>query len=273
VGGAGGSGHRVAVSRPYDGVAASWDGAAGLVYEPLALSLVQSSPVDLAGKLVLDLGSGTGAVARAVAAKGARVVVADCSVEMVVRGYARGSVAIVADAMALPVRDRCVDAVMAGFLLNHLPPAAALGEMARIVRAGGTLVTSTWASVRSDPVKAAMADVLSSWGWLPPAWYETMKAEVEPISSVPHRLEHAAQQAGLVDVQATVLEADLGALDPGTVVAYRLAMPQIAPWVAGLGEPAASRLVRQLCTAVSPHVPGWRPAVIHLTSRVPAHPR
>ena len=273
MGGVGGNRRRVAVTRAYDGVAAGWDRAAGLVYQPLALSLVLASPVPLAGKLVLDLGSGTGAVARAVTAKGARVVVADCSVGMVVRGYERGWMAIVADALALPVRDRCFDAAMAGFLLNHLPPAAALGEMARIVRAGGVLVASTWASVRSDPVKAAIADVLSSWGWLPPAWYETMKAEVEPISSVPHRLRDVAQQAGLVDVHATVLEADLGALDPGAVVAYRLAMPQIAPWVAGLGEPAASELVRQLRSAVSPHAPGWRPSVIHLTARVPAHPR
>jgi len=273
VGGAGGSGHRVAVVRPYDGVAAAWDTAAGLVYQPLALSLVLASPVDLAGKLVLDLGSGTGAVAQAATGKGARVVVADCSVGMVVHAYQRGWMAIVSDALALPVRDRCFDAAMAGFLLNHLPPAAALGEMARIVRAGGTVVTSTWASVRSDPVKAAIADVLSSWGWLPPAWYETMKAEVEPISSVPHRLRDVAQQAGLVDVHATVVEGDLGALDPGAVVAYRLAMPQIAPWVAGLSEPAASQLVRQVCDAVSPHVPGWRPSVIHLTARVRTHPR
>lgn len=273
MGGAGGSGHRVAVVRPYDGVAADWDTTAGLVYQPLAASLVQASPVALAGKLVLDLGSGTGAVARAATGKGARVVVADCSVGMVVHGYGHRRMAIVADALAVPVRDHCFDAVVAGFLLNHLSPTTALLEMERIVRAGGAVIASTWSSVPSDPVKTAVSDVLSSWGWLPPAWYETMKAEVEPISSVPRRLSDVARQAGLVDVHATVVEVDLGALDPGVVVAYRLAMPQIAPWVAGLGEPATSRLVRQLCIAVSPHIRGWRPSVIHLTARVPAHPK
>jgi SAM-dependent methyltransferase len=273
VGGVGGSRRHVAVARPYDGLAADWGTAAGLVYEPLALSLVQASPVALAGKLVLDLGTGTGAVAQAVTVNGARVVVADCSFGMVVHGYEHGWMAIVADALALPVRDGAFDAVVAGFLLNHLAPAVALAEMARVVRAGGVVVASTWASERLDPVKAAITEVLSSWGWQPPAWYETMKAEVEPISGDPRSLGDAAEQAGPVDVDATVVAEDLGLHDPRAVVAYRLAMPQIAPWVARLGEPADSELVRQLCIAVAPHLAEWRPSVIQLTARVPAQPR
>jgi ubiquinone/menaquinone biosynthesis C-methylase UbiE len=273
VGAVGGSRRRVAVARTYDDVATTWDTAAGPVYQPLASCLVQASPIALAGKLVLDLGGGTGAVARAATGKGARVVVADCSVGMVAHGHERGWMAVVADALALPVRDRCFDAVVAGFLLNHLPPAAALREMERIVRPGGTVLASTWATVGSDPVKAAIAGVLSSWGWLPPAWYETMKADVEPISGDPRSLGDAAGQAGLVEVHATAVAEDLSRLDLHAVVAYRLAMPQIAPWVARLGERAASDLVRQLCIAIAPHVPGWRPSVIHLTARVPGHPR
>jgi ubiquinone/menaquinone biosynthesis C-methylase UbiE len=269
VGGMGSIWRHVAVTRPYDGLAAAWSTATSLVYEPLAVSLVHASPIDLAGKLVLDLGSGTGTVAHALAANGARVVVADCSLGMVLHGHQHGWTAIVADALALPVRDGCFDAVIAGFLLNHVAPSVALTEMARAVRSGGVVVASTWASARSDPVKVAIGDVLASWGWRPPAWYETMKAEVEPISGDPRRLSDAAGQAGLVDVHATVVAEDLGLHDSSVVVAYRLAMPQIAPWVARLGEPATSELVRQLCAAVVPHVPGWRPSVIQLTARVP----
>jgi len=263
----------MAVARPYDDMAVAWDSSVALVYRPLASSLVQASPVPLGGKLVLDLGSGTGPVAQALAARGARVVVADCSLAMIVHGYERGRMAIAADALELPVRDHCFDAVTAGFLLNHLPPTSALAEMARIVRAGGAVIASTWASVRSDPVKAAIADVLRSWGWRPPAWYASMKAAVEPISGDPQRLTDAAEEIGLVHVHASVVEAELDDLDPPAVVAYRLALPQIAPWVAGLGEPATSQLVRQACSAVFPHAPGWRPSLIHLTARVPAHRR
>lgn len=263
----------MAVARPYDGLAAAWCTDAARVYEPLALSLIGASPIPLAGKWILDLGSGTGAVAQALAGGGGRVVVADCSFDMVIHANERGWMAIAADALALPVRDSAFDAVTAGFLLNHVPPAMALIEMARVVRTGGVVVASTWASAPSDPVKAAITDVLRSWRWRPPAWYKAIKAEVEPISGDPQRLTGAAARAGLVDVEVRVVNEDIGLGDPGAVVAYRLAMPQIAPWVSRLGEPAESELIRQLCMAVAPHVPGWRPSVIHLTARVPAHPR
>jgi ubiquinone/menaquinone biosynthesis C-methylase UbiE len=267
----GSSRRQVAVTRPYDGLATAWSSAAGLVYEPLAVSLVQESPAAVDGKLILDLGSGTGAVAQAATADGARVVVADSSFDMVLHGHKRGWSAIVADALVLPVRDGYFDAAMAGFLLNHLSPVGTLTEMARVVRAGGAVVASTWASGRSDPVKEAITDVLRRWGWRPPAWYKTMKSEVEPVSGNPDRLRGAAEQAGLVDVHATVVDEDLGLHEPGAIVAYRLAMPQIAPWAARLGEPGGTELVRQLCAAVAPYVPEWRPSVIQLTGRVPAH--
>jgi SAM-dependent methyltransferase len=243
------------------------------VYGPLAASLVRASPIDLTGKLVLDIGSGTGTVACALDDMGASVVVADCTLGMVVHGHRCGWKAIASDAMALGVRDGAFDAAMAGFLLNHLPPAVALTEMARVVRAGGVVAASTWASAPPDPIKEATNTVLRAWGWRPPAWYETMKSTVEPVSGVPGRLMGDAARAGLVDVRATVVDQDLGLSDPGDIVAYRLAMPHIAPWVARLGEPVDPELVQQLRTAIAPYVPGWRISVIQLTARVPAHPR
>jgi ubiquinone/menaquinone biosynthesis C-methylase UbiE len=176
VGGVGSSWCHVAVARPYDDLAAAWGADASPLYEPLAVSLVHGSPIDLAGKLVLDLGSGTGTVAQALVANGAELVVADCSLGMVLHGRQRGWTASVVDALALPFRDGCFDAVIAGFLLNHVAPALALTEMARAVGHGGVVVASTRASTPSDPVKQGMGDVLDSWGWRPPAWYETMRA-------------------------------------------------------------------------------------------------
>ena len=266
-------GRQVAVVRPYDGLAARWAAGTGLVYGPLAVSLVRASPIDLTGKLVLDIGSGTGAVACALDATGASVVVADSSLGMVVHGHRWGWTAIASDAMALAVRDGSFDAAMAGFLLNHLPPAGALTEMARVVRPGGVIAASTWASTPPDPIKEATTSVLRAWGWRPPAWYETMKSTVEPISGDPARLLDDAGRAGLVDVRATVVDQALGISDPGDIVAYRLAMPHIAPWVGQLGDPVDPELVQQFRAAIAPYVPTWRVSVIQLTARVPAHPR
>ena len=56
------------------------------------------------------------------------------------------------------------------------------------------------------------------------------------------------------------------------VVAYRLATPQIAPWVGTLDPPARAELVRQALVAVQPHAPGWRPAAVLLAGRVMSQP-
>ena len=66
----------MAVKTAYDGLAREWDAPAGVVYRPLARSLVAASPVALAGCLVLD-----------------------------VYGSAQGRPAVVADVLALPLRD------------------------------------------------------------------------------------------------------------------------------------------------------------------------
>lgn len=262
----------MAVTTAYDGLAHEWDAAAGLVYRPLARSLVAASPVELAGCLVLDIGSGTGAVAQAAAARGARVVVVDRSIGMVSYRSGQGWPAVVADVLALPLCDGVFDAAVAGFLLNHLPPGPALAELARVVRPGGVVLASTWAGGQRDPVKAAIDAVVASWGWVPPAWYQAMQEQVEYESGNPERLAATAWQAGLVSVRAWLHREDLGLLGSHAVVAYRLATPQIAPWVGALDPPARVELVRQALAAVRPHAQGWRPAAVLLTGRVSSQP-
>ena len=88
-----------ALRADYDAVAADWVGGAtgrsgpGSMYEPLARSLVAAAPVPLAGRLVLDLGAGTGVAGRAALAAGARRVVgADLSEGMLRRGRGESTV-------------------------------------------------------------------------------------------------------------------------------------------------------------------------------------
>ena len=72
-----------AVARAYEATGAAWSRGPALVYDRLAVALVDASPVPLAGRTVLDVVAGTGAASLAAAAVGARVVAIDVAHAMV----------------------------------------------------------------------------------------------------------------------------------------------------------------------------------------------
>ncbi|MDQ6696953.1 MAG: class I SAM-dependent methyltransferase [Actinomycetota bacterium] len=260
------------VATAYDGLAHRWDIGAGHVYRPLARALVAASPIPIDGRLVLDAGSGTGAIAEAAAGRGARIVAADRAASMVAYQGTQRWPGIAADVLALPFRGGAFDVAFAGFLLNHLAPDRSLAELARVVRPGGAVLASTWAVGEPDPVKASIDAVITSSGWIPPAWYRALKTEVDPVAGDPEALAAAAEHASLTEVRATICREDLKVRDPGLAVAYRLSMPHIAPWLSSLQESAAAQVTGEAMAAVTPHLRCWRPAVIVLVGRVVAHP-
>ncbi|MBW1988730.1 MAG: ubiquinone/menaquinone biosynthesis methyltransferase [Deltaproteobacteria bacterium] len=92
------------------------------------------------GSVVLDIGAGTGVVAKAAAKKAKLVVAADFTPEMVAAGAKKRPQALwaAADAMALPFSDASFDAVLSAYLLRNVSdPAAAAAEMVRVARPGG----------------------------------------------------------------------------------------------------------------------------------------
>jgi len=112
---------------------------------------------------VLDLGCGTGELARWLAATGLAVVGCDISCEML-RGAAAGSATedsgtparwlrLDPDWRRLPFADGCFDAVTASSVLEYAAdPAAVLGECARVLAPGGVLVcTVRWCEWLSRP--------------------------------------------------------------------------------------------------------------------------
>lgn len=253
----------------YDGVATGWDADAGLVYRPLAAHLLARSPVPLAGRIVIDVGTGTGAAADLVVAAGAWVLGVDAGLGMLAMRRAERPAAVAGDVRALPLVDGCADIVVAAFLLNHLEPAPALAELRRVLRPAGALLASTWLAGRDDPARDAVTDVLRHHGWTEPDWYRQMKGPLEQHTGRPAALRAFAEEAGFAAVRATVDQIDVGLRDPGAFVGYRLALPQVAPFVAALQPEKQEALRGAAIEAVDPLLPAWRASVLVLIGRAP----
>jgi demethylmenaquinone methyltransferase/2-methoxy-6-polyprenyl-1,4-benzoquinol methylase len=102
------------------------------------------------GRLVLDVASGTGLVARELARRGGRVVQLEPSVPMLTAGVSRtrevgldGAIRAVAGrAEALPFADGTFDALTVTYLLRYVDdPAATVRELLRVVRPGGPVAS------------------------------------------------------------------------------------------------------------------------------------
>lgn len=102
------------------------------------------------GATVLDVASGTGLVARAIARRGARVVQLDPSLPMLEGGLVRtrasgldGRIrAVAARAEEIPFADGAFDALTVTYLLRYVDdPAATVRELLRVVRPGGAIAS------------------------------------------------------------------------------------------------------------------------------------
>ncbi len=110
--------------------------------EELALAALRES----APERVLDVGSGPGYFAERLREElAAQVVAVDASPRMVELARGRGLEARVADVQDLPFPDGAFDAVVANWMLYHVPDLGrGLAEIVRVLRPGGHLVAATF---------------------------------------------------------------------------------------------------------------------------------
>lgn len=147
-------------SERFDDLADEYDryriGYAAEVYEALAERDVAP------GARILDLACGTGLVAAELVARGYRVTGADVSEPMlrIARERAPGATFVTARAEALPFPTSSFDAATCAQAFHWFDEAAAIAELTRVVRPGGTIAIWSKALIRGDVVRLIRDEVI-----------------------------------------------------------------------------------------------------------------
>ena len=137
----------------HDQLADRWEEKyAGASFSRRAQALLSLAGGVRPGEHWLDAGCGTGTLARRLARQGCRVTAVDGSVRMIESARRARAVNGVAppvtflrvnDVVSLPFADRSFDGVMCSSVLEYVDsPTRVLGELARVLRASGTLLVS-----------------------------------------------------------------------------------------------------------------------------------
>ena len=115
---------------------------------------------------VLDVGSGTGFYTDVLAAVAERVYAVDVQPAMALRyrqkGVPEGVRLLAADADRLPLPADTIDVAVSTMTYHELP-AAAVTEMARVVRSGGRLVIADWTSAGAGNAGPPLDERFDAW--------------------------------------------------------------------------------------------------------------
>jgi SAM-dependent methyltransferase len=116
---------------------------------------------------VLDIATGPGYAAERAAARGAHPIGIDIAEGMLAVARRRQPELEFrwGDAERLPFEDASFDAVVGGFVLNHLPdPERAIEESVRVLAARGTIAFSVWDRPQRNRLNGVFADALMDVG-------------------------------------------------------------------------------------------------------------
>ena len=250
------------MARAYDATGGVWSDGPARVYDRLAEALVAESPVPLAGRLVLDVGAGTGAASLALVAAGARVVAVDVAPGMLRAHGVDGAGRVAAEATALPIADRAVDGVVAAFSFNHLlVPADGFREATRVGRLGAPVLVAAYAADDDHPAKQAVDTAAAEAGWRPEAWCDALRAGAAAQLATVDGMRAAAAVPGLVG-NAAHRRVDLPEIDPAAMVGWRMGMAQVAPFLAARGPRVRRAVARRAIELLGPEPPPVRRSIV-----------
>jgi ubiquinone/menaquinone biosynthesis C-methylase UbiE len=215
----------------YGATAAGWERGPARLYERMADRLV-SFAEPLADKRALDVGTGSGAAARALVARGALVAATDLAHGMLADRRSDRPPSAVGDITRIPFRTSAFDVAVAAFVVNHLDdPAVALAEMARVCQPGGVVLVSSFAAGPDPAVKAAIEEVAVGFGWSRPGWYSELKASCTTAVETTEQLVSGLHRAGLGRAESWVEEVSFADLTPESIAAWRLWSPALGEFV------------------------------------------
>jgi demethylmenaquinone methyltransferase / 2-methoxy-6-polyprenyl-1,4-benzoquinol methylase len=166
------------------------------------------------GHRVIDLACGTGDIAFLAAERGASVVGLDITTRMIdlarakTSGGSRDPQFLVGDMMALPFATGSADVVTTGYGLRNVPGLdAAVDEIARVLRAGGRLLSldfnrPSWAPIRFIYL-VYLTIVGSALGWVLHGDPDTYRYIPESIRRYPgaHGVAERLRQRGFDEVR------------------------------------------------------------------------
>lgn len=125
-----------------------------------AEALLDAAEVE-AGTVLLDVATGPGVIGLTARSRGAGVTAVDQSEAMVTLARSAGLDARQASADRLPFETGAFDAVVAGFLINHLPrPRVGVAELARVCKA--RVAISVWDTAGANPALGLFGDLVQS---------------------------------------------------------------------------------------------------------------
>jgi ubiquinone/menaquinone biosynthesis C-methylase UbiE len=191
------------IAEVYSGHARGYASGWSPIIRPVGQRLLDALPWT-GVKRVLDVGTGTGALLPDIRrrAPSATIFAVDRSPGMLALAAEHRVPLAVMDGARLAVREPCIDVVVMAFVLFHFPdPVAVLGEVARVLEAGGILGVVTWAEDPETRAERIWEEELDAHGGidrtpLPPRSHDVM--------NTPEKVARLFRAAGLESVNTWV---------------------------------------------------------------------
>lgn len=187
---------------------------AGPGYEAVYAALCAHTVPDLldaaavgVGTAVLDVGTGTGNVARAALARGARVTAIDAEPSMLDLARAKAPQAEfhLATVPELPFEPAAFDAVVGNFVLNHFGrPRPAMAALTSVVKPGGRVALTLWPAEPTAGRTLFPRAAQATAGWVP--WELPKIEEADDYPRTEEGLADLFRETGLVDVHTRVID-------------------------------------------------------------------